>query len=599
MAYENLKNAIRQVIKQNNNQEITGPILQSTLLSMIDNIPEIVQELGSDDVPTAGSNNLVKSNGVANAFSNLDKYNSFALNPEDIATGDIYDWGFFVESNYPAIKFKPIFSGGDKPYTISVYLADGIIGGADTTYTFIKDINAGIGEFVLLTDVTPYNVFMIKYDNTKNYPQYTTTLPNKNVIIPNLIYRNHNDNTFTKYNGYLVGYFDFPDSFTEEEIIEVKDELMNLSFNVKIEGNDDTSPDYDWGFFFEKSYKYMLVRPQFQTDRGYIIEEYTADGEIGDINTSYTLNKAVYYKLGDYAVLTNITPQKVYMVKYTDDSHKLLYYMGTDNPYIKPRLCYRSITATNISVSSNGLFAGNFVISSFEILNKFISGEHSPLAFKNVYLIGDSITEHNVRANTNWTMYLEEFCKCNVTNKGLSGSGFSTSTRQKYKSRIPSADTQVDIFGVAISFNDLDETIISGISIGSPTDDAETTICGYINAFFDTLFDRFPSTPVICYIQNPWAAGGISPVHPAYRYGGTESDAFVNAVKQTLSLRGVPFYDDLYYNGSVLMPWIAGNRAVYFTSDVNNEEDTDHPNSQGHKVIYKYLKDKFEMNVLF
>ena len=39
MANENLKNAIKQVIKQNGNQEITGSTMQSTLLSMVDNIP--------------------------------------------------------------------------------------------------------------------------------------------------------------------------------------------------------------------------------------------------------------------------------------------------------------------------------------------------------------------------------------------------------------------------------------------------------------------------------------------------------------------------------------------------------------------------------
>lgn len=44
--YDDLKAAIKQAIKQNSNQEITGSILQSTLLSMIDNIPEIVQESG-------------------------------------------------------------------------------------------------------------------------------------------------------------------------------------------------------------------------------------------------------------------------------------------------------------------------------------------------------------------------------------------------------------------------------------------------------------------------------------------------------------------------------------------------------------------------
>ena len=42
MAYENLKSAIKQVIKQNGNQEITGYILQSVLLSVVDNIPEVV-----------------------------------------------------------------------------------------------------------------------------------------------------------------------------------------------------------------------------------------------------------------------------------------------------------------------------------------------------------------------------------------------------------------------------------------------------------------------------------------------------------------------------------------------------------------------------
>ena len=47
MAYENLKAAIKQAIKQNGNQEITGSLLQSTLLSIVDALRiEIAQELG-------------------------------------------------------------------------------------------------------------------------------------------------------------------------------------------------------------------------------------------------------------------------------------------------------------------------------------------------------------------------------------------------------------------------------------------------------------------------------------------------------------------------------------------------------------------------
>lgn len=48
MAYEDLKSAIRQTIKQNGNQEITGNLLQNALLSIVNAISEIiVQELGN------------------------------------------------------------------------------------------------------------------------------------------------------------------------------------------------------------------------------------------------------------------------------------------------------------------------------------------------------------------------------------------------------------------------------------------------------------------------------------------------------------------------------------------------------------------------
>lgn len=74
MAYENLKAAIKQAIKQNDNQEITGPILQSTLLSMIDNIPEIVQELGSD------KNKVMSQKVVSDKLNDLsDSNNDLAL----------------------------------------------------------------------------------------------------------------------------------------------------------------------------------------------------------------------------------------------------------------------------------------------------------------------------------------------------------------------------------------------------------------------------------------------------------------------------------------------------------------------------------------
>lgn len=58
MAYENLKAAIKQAIKNNNNQEITGDLLQNTLLSIVDtacvSLGTLITKLNNDNpFPTA------------------------------------------------------------------------------------------------------------------------------------------------------------------------------------------------------------------------------------------------------------------------------------------------------------------------------------------------------------------------------------------------------------------------------------------------------------------------------------------------------------------------------------------------------------------
>lgn len=65
MAYENLKSAIKQAIKQNGDQEITGPIMQSTLLSMVDNIPEVAQESGGSE------DKVMSQKAVSNKLNDL------------------------------------------------------------------------------------------------------------------------------------------------------------------------------------------------------------------------------------------------------------------------------------------------------------------------------------------------------------------------------------------------------------------------------------------------------------------------------------------------------------------------------------------------
>lgn len=210
---------------------------------------------------------------------------------------------------------------------------------------------------------------------------------------------------------------------------------------------------------------------------------------------------------------------------------------------------------------------------------------------KKITVIGDSITHHNYRAKTNWAMWIADWTDATIQNLGVSGSGFTRGDPTIYIDRIPSIDSDVDIIGIAISWNDIGS---NHPPIGDVTDTGTSTICGYINDFFDTLMEDFPTTPVIAYIQCPWVNR-----HP----GIEDSDSYFEKVVELLKLKGIPFYYDLYYGGT-LKPWIEANSEYYFKMDDESSShyplpaDGVHPNSEGHKVIARYLYPKFAENIV-
>lgn len=83
--YNNLKTAIQQVIKQNGKQEITGDILQSTLLAMVNSIGENYQYVGiatpelDPGSPDQNVMYITSQNGVYANFNNLQVENEIAV----------------------------------------------------------------------------------------------------------------------------------------------------------------------------------------------------------------------------------------------------------------------------------------------------------------------------------------------------------------------------------------------------------------------------------------------------------------------------------------------------------------------------------------
>lgn len=171
MAYENLKAAIKQAIKQNGNQEITGSTLQSTLLNLVDNIESagfIFKGFANPNtVPNVTDQNvfyIAMKYGTYTNFSgiNLNRANS---NTElGILYGNSSKW---VLQNINTSAFNKVFQRMDvakNPNNHIPFLVDGS--------DFEKYIIVSLKEYV----GTHLNISVFEADGTRHeivngYPQ--------------------------------------------------------------------------------------------------------------------------------------------------------------------------------------------------------------------------------------------------------------------------------------------------------------------------------------------------------------------------------------------------------------------------------------------
>lgn len=200
-----------------------------------------------------------------------------------------------------------------------------------------------------------------------------------------------------------------------------------------------------------------------------------------------------------------------------------------------------------------------------------------------ITVIGDSITEYNYRAKKNWVMYLDDINDTKIQNLGISGTGFAK--KDPYINRIGLINGDVELIGVAVSFNDLN----TELPIGEIDDFEEKSLMGYLNRFVAKLLEINSDKKIIFYVQNVWSM---------YRPGKSRSDEYISKVEQVCQRKNIDFYTEMYYEDKDLRPWEWENRLLYFTSD--NEElgdtglvDDVHPNSEGHRVIAKKLRKYF------
>ncbi|HDR8493703.1 TPA: SGNH/GDSL hydrolase family protein [Bacillus cereus] len=189
--------------------------------------------------------------------------------------------------------------------------------------------------------------------------------------------------------------------------------------------------------------------------------------------------------------------------------------------------------------------------------------------------VGDSLTEHNIRATRNYHDYIAEEIGINVINLGVGGTGYKKTEENNtaFYQRILNVPTDIDVLTIFGSGNDL------SLTLGNPTDTTTDTICGCINKTIDNFYTILPTTPIGIITPTPWSTYPNS-------VAGNKMELYANALISICKMRCIPYLD--LYRCSNLRPWDATFRSLMYSRDDGNGV---HPDENGHKVIASKIRE--------
>lgn len=216
---------------------------------------------------------------------------------------------------------------------------------------------------------------------------------------------------------------------------------------------------------------------------------------------------------------------------------------------------------------------GNVILrlANGQIITKKFNSEYiRQLTGKKWVVIGDSLTEHNVRATKNYYDYVAEETGITVVNLGRSGRGYAKeSNGMNFRGVVASIPEDADLITIFGSGNDMS----AQLDLGTVTDSTNETLCGCINITLDAIFEAFPLVPLGIITPTPWINNEPSD-------GTTNFSNYCEKIVEICALRGIPCLD--LYHCSNLHPDDADFRDIAYSRDEGNGV---HPDENGHKII--------------
>ena len=210
------------------------------------------------------------------------------------------------------------------------------------------------------------------------------------------------------------------------------------------------------------------------------------------------------------------------------------------------------------------------------------------LLYKKTWVaLGDSLTEKNVSAISNYTDFISVHNHMDIVNMGVGGTGYmrgydSSNAFYQRAVNIPDCDI-ITIFG---SGNDL----AYYSNLGDVTDNTTDTICGCINETLDVIFANHPTTPLLVIAPTPWA--GNTPDMT------TGMALYCEKLEAICSHRGIAYLDLFHHSG--LRPNDTTQRdLVFYSGSLDGHGDYVHPNKLGHSIIAPRIMQAMESVIIF
>lgn len=350
---------------------------------------------------------------------------------------------------------------------------------------------------------------------------------------------------------------------------------------------------------------------EFQTDTGsYPIVDYFAYADSYITILQYLNSNQYGTKLAFYdssKTLLSAVIWSAYMRYLDNETYKAyVYAIPTGTAYV--RVQYRASTNTKyfkyapINMKSFDDLTQMSWVSGYKFKTRMLLGIpsiDSTLNGKNVYCLGDSITENNSHNNNkSWAEYLDDIFGLNVYNKGLSGTGLvkGYGSNRGICNNIDNNATYFtdtpDLILIMGNGNDAttgsfydysgNSTTVTNsygahvLPIGTSSDTSSTlSVYGAMKHMLEALIIKYPtakigfitSTPRLQDLSSLWGAD------KGHFYGHGAFDDYVTAIKWVCEEYNVPCLD-LYHN-TVLRPWNTTNASTFYA------DSSIHPNTLG------------------